>query len=244
MRIAMHQHADLVAASTVTGEVGIFEYGLEANAPRALLQHHELSTRALEFSRDGSTLFMGSKDCCISAYSLDAAVLSGRMCNAHEAAVSSLRVVDNNVLVSGDDDGTVKIWDLRQARTVHELKEHRDFISDIQIAPDEKTLLCSGGDGYLSIWNRKSGNLVAMSDEMDDEFLSIQVVKSGKKAVLGTQSGVLAIFSWGMWGDMSDRFIGHPQSVESLVKVSHGGSYVPENVYTYVLLRGHTTWPY
>ena len=82
--IAMHQHADLVAASTVTGEVGIFEYGLETNAPRALLQHHELSTRALEFSRDGSTLFMGSKDCCISAYSLDAAVLSGRMCNVHE----------------------------------------------------------------------------------------------------------------------------------------------------------------
>ena len=38
-------------------------------------------------------------------------------------------------------------------------------------------------------------------------------------AVLGTQSGVLAIFSWGNWGDMTDRFIGHPQSVESMVKV-------------------------
>ena len=37
--------------------------------------------------------------------------------------------------------------------------------------------------------------------------------------VLGTQSGVLSIFSWGHWGDMTDRFIGHPQSVEAMVKV-------------------------
>jgi WD40 repeat protein len=71
------------------------------------------------------------------------------MSNAHKTAVSCLCVVDENVLASGDDDGTVKIWDLRQAKCVHEMSEHEDYISDIQLAKDEKTLLCSGGDGYL-----------------------------------------------------------------------------------------------
>ena len=149
MRLAMHGSANVLSASTVTGDVGIFEYGLEGNHQRALLQHHKMSTRALEYSHDGSTLFMGSKDCSISAYNLSGACLSGTMTNAHEAPVSCLRVVDENVLVSGDDDGTIKIWDMRQARTVHELTEHGDFISDIQLAKDGKTILCSGGDGYL-----------------------------------------------------------------------------------------------
>ena len=121
------------------------------------------------------------------------------MSKAHEAPISCLRVLDQNTLVSGDDDGTIRLWDLRQAKSTHTLSEHEDFISDIQLAQDEKTLICSGGDGYLSVWNRKSGKLIAMSDQMDDEFLSIQILKHGKKVVSGTQSGVLAIFSWGNW---------------------------------------------
>ena len=149
MRIAFHRSSAILAAATVTGEVGIFEYGLEGNRQRALLQHHQQSTRALQYTCDGGTLFMGSKDCSISAYDLSRACVSGTMSNAHKTAVSCLCVVDENVLASGDDDGTVKIWDLRQAKCVHEMSEHEDYISDIQLAKDEKTLLCSGGDGYL-----------------------------------------------------------------------------------------------
>ena len=60
---------------------------------------------------------------------------------------------------SRDDNGTVKVWDLRQRRCCHELKEHEDFISDMTLADDGRTLLCAGGDGFLSVWNRKSGEI-------------------------------------------------------------------------------------
>ena len=149
MRLAFHKSQAIIAASTVTGEVGIFEYGLDGNTQRALLQHHELSTRALQYSQDGGTLFMGSKDCNISAYDLARACVSGSMNNAHDTAISCLLTVDEKTLVSGDDDGIIKIWDLRQARCAHEFNEHSDFISDLEIGKDGKTLVCSGGDGYL-----------------------------------------------------------------------------------------------
>ena len=44
-------------------------------------------------------------------------------------------------------------------------------------------------------------------------------LQNGKKIVCGSQDGVLVIFSWGTWGDMSDRFPGHPESVEAILKV-------------------------
>ena len=37
---------------------------------------------------------------------------------------------------------------------------------------------------------------------------------------MGGGDGTLSIFSWGRWGDLSDRFPGHPMSVDSMVKLS------------------------
>ena len=47
---------------------------------------------------------------------------------------------------------------------------------------------------------------------------AVAVCKDGKKVVCGSQSGVLALWSWGYWNDCSDRFPGHPESVDALVK--------------------------
>ena len=58
-----------------------------------------------------------------------------------------------------------------------------------------------------------------MSENQEDELLSACIVKGGKKVAVGTQEGVLEIFSWGDWGDCTDRFMGHPCSIDSMVKV-------------------------
>ena len=41
----------------------------------------------------------------------------------------------------------------------------------------------------------------------------------GRKVVVGSQGGVLLLYSWGCWADCSDRAPGHPQSVDALLKV-------------------------
>jgi hypothetical protein len=56
-----------------------------------------------------------------------------------------------------------------------------------------------------------------------DELLSLCVVKHGRKLVAGTQSGVLLLFSWGQWANCSDRFVGHPETVEAIVAVDEVG---------------------
>jgi WD repeat-containing protein 55 len=114
--------------------------------------------------------------------------------------------------------------------------EHQDYISGIEHSEDCNTLLSTSADGRLGVFdlrmsrppattkgggnkNNNNNSGVRLSDDQDDELLSIKVMKHGKKVVCGTHQGVLAVFSWGTWGDISDRFPGHPHSVDALVKV-------------------------
>lgn len=95
----------------------------------------------------------------------------------------------------------------------------QDYISGFATNPAQDHLLATSGDGRLTAYDLRKNALAGKSDELDDELLSVAVIKNGRKIVCGSQDGVLVIFSWGTWGDMSDRFPGHPDSVEALLKV-------------------------
>ena len=60
---------------------------------------------------------------------------------------------------------------------------------------------------------------VERSDDQEAEITCIETVKHGKKVVCGTQDGVMLFFSWGRWGDQSDRYPGHPETVDCCVKI-------------------------
>lgn len=115
------------------------------------------------------------------------------------------------LFASGDDEGVVRIWDLRApTKACAELKVHEDFVSDLQVATGpptadgssqgSATLLSTGGDGRLSATElrrlgagSKTDSLKSThrSDPQDDELLSCAVLKHGRKVVCGTQAGVL-----------------------------------------------------
>jgi WD40 repeat protein len=125
-------------------------------------------------------------------------------------------VTFNNIVASGDDEGTIKIWDVRKKQAVHELKEHEDYISSMTFGDHNRRLLATGGDGYLSVWNFRKGKLEAMSDNQEEELLSLALVKDERKLVVGTQEGVLSVWDWGDWGDLKDRVVGHPRSIDCI----------------------------
>jgi WD40 repeat protein len=139
---------------------------------------------------------------------------------AHQSAISTMKTrEDDHIMASGDDDGTVKLWDLRKREPVFEWKDNEDYISCLAVNESKNMLLATGGDGYLSVFQMRKGVLEARSDNMEDELLSIAMVKNGKKVLIGTQEGTIDIFSWDWWGDLTDRFVGHPSSVSSIVAI-------------------------
>ena len=58
------------------------------------------------------------------------------------------------------------------------------------------------------------------SDYMDDELMCLLSMKQGQKLVAGSQQGILDIWSVNQWEDINDRFPGHPESIDCMVKMS------------------------
>ena len=43
-------------------------------------------------------------------------------------------------------------------------------------------------------------------------------MKRGRKVVTASGEGILSLFSWDWFGDCNDRIVGHPGSVDAIVK--------------------------
>lgn len=219
MDLAMHPSEAVVAAAQIDGRVSVFRYALEANSKLTEFTHHTDSCRAVTFSADGSRVFTGSLDQSISMIDVATGQVATHLPQAHSAGISSITTLSEDLAVSGDDDGCIKVWDLRARSKVCQFKESEDFISDMLWVPQKNTLLATSGDGALSVFDMTVNKMDTVSDYMEEELLSMVLIKNGNKVVCGTQEGVLGVFTWGTWADVSDRIPGHPNSVETMVKV-------------------------
>lgn len=144
---------------------------------------------------------------------------------AHSNPINKVKALDESLIATGDDAGCVKIWDIRSRKIAFKYHENTDFISDMAYVPDRYTLLATSGDGCLSAFDIRKKKPIAVSANQEDELLSLNVVRNTSKVVIGTQSGTILLFSFGQWGDCTDRFPGHPLSVSALVKATDTSLY-------------------
>ena len=216
--IDFHPKKNLVAGGMVNGVVEVYEYTESQNQKVMELKYHADAARSLVFSSTGEALYSASSDQSIRGFDGSGNVEWTQL-QAHDCAVNVVKEVEPNVLVSGDDLGGLKIWDTRQHRCVVAWKDHKDFISDLAIDASIEHLISTSGDGTLACYDLRQRKLDDRSDDLDDELLSIVIGKDGKKVFCGSQEGVICIFNWGEWGDYNERFPGHPESIDAMLKI-------------------------
>lgn len=148
---------------------------------------------------------------------MPAAVVDRTAAEQHSLTFCMAHPTDAN---SGDDNGTVQIWDKRSLNTwdnEHSMSEQEDYISCLAYRQQDMSLVATSGDGTLAVYDIRKARLRQQSEPDEDEMLSCVIVKRGRKVVAGTQEGVLSIFSWGHFEDCSDRFPGHPDTIDCIV---------------------------
>lgn len=111
--VAFHPHRDMVVCGDVDGDVYAFSYSCMEGENKELWSsgHHMKSCRQVRFSADGLKLYSVSRDKGVHLLDTERGKLVTRIRGAHDVPINSLLLVDENILATGDDGGTVKVTD-------------------------------------------------------------------------------------------------------------------------------------
>lgn len=141
MDVKFSPNANVIALGQVTGHVRVYSYTEKETVEQLTFDYHTDSCRAIEFSPDGNLIFTGSKDQSLAV--ITNGQMQGRIMDAHPSPIHTiLHLEDNHIIATGDDDGLIRIWDLRQASSgkkhaiAMEFAEHEGTISKIDYKRD------------------------------------------------------------------------------------------------------------
>ncbi|XP_043466099.1 WD repeat-containing protein 55 homolog [Leptopilina heterotoma] len=207
MDICFHPKRDLIVFAMVTGDILLYKYNDEKTELVSTMEVHLKSCRDVEFSNDGQTLFSAAKDKSIMLMDIESGKLTRLYEEAHEFPIYSLTIINDNTFATGDDEGVVKLWDLRQHTTkpIFSLKEMKEYVSSMVTNRDEKYLVCASGDGCLTTLNIPAKKLHVQTEEYDEELTCLGLFKCETKILSATSKGKLYLFNWNEFGLHSDE---------------------------------------
>eukprot|EP00039_Didymoeca_costata_P011564 m.163198 g.163198 ORF g.163198 m.163198 type:complete len:419 (+) comp15214_c0_seq1:224-1480(+) len=201
--------SDLLAVGLITGEVKVVRYDEATNVELYSVSEHTDGCRAVTFTDDGTTLLSASSDKTIQLIDLVESRPKHMINDAHKVGINCMtHVSETNLFATGDDNGTVKIWDLRKNKAISKYKHHGDFINDMTFVTHKKSIVTSSGDGTVSIIDWRADKTVKQCEQQEDEPNCVNVVNNFKHIVTGTQEGSLAVYKWGPMDFLSDRIVG------------------------------------
>ena len=79
-------------------------------------------------------------------------------------------------------------------------------------------LVSASCDGMLGVFDLRKRELYAMSDNFEEDLQQVAIMKNGKKVLAASSEGTVNVFAWDWFGDCNDRIVGHPGSIDSMIK--------------------------
>jgi WD40 repeat protein len=149
--------------------------------------------------------------------------------NPHKFGISAMNVCDENLIATGDDDGLIAVWDMRERKPVHTYHEHGDYVSQLCYFTDVQELVSSSGDTCLGAYDLRAGKIRDFSVKRKDELSCFAFINSSgisnatfiPSIICGTPHGGLPIWKYGSWARPYDVLERHPAECESIVSF-HG----------------------
>lgn len=109
---------------------------------------------------------------------------------------------DGKWLVSGGEDGTLKIWDTRTSRA-QRVYDHKAPVNDVVIHPNQGELASCGQNGSVKIWDLgENGCSHELVPEEEVPMRSVSIASDGSCLVAANNKG--RVFVWKMQSGITD----------------------------------------
>ncbi|KAF8834106.1 WD40 repeat-like protein, partial [Paxillus ammoniavirescens] len=115
--------------------------------------------RCVRFCPDEKKLVTGSSDSKIRI--LDKTTGAVEVLRGHSGWVQDVDVSqDGNLIVSGSEDKTIRIWNWEMGETMHVLEGHERWVDSVQFSPDASRVASGSYDSTVRVWSVETGELV------------------------------------------------------------------------------------
>lgn len=100
-----------------------------------------------------------------------------RTIKSNTSPVSSIAISPNNeYILTGDCDGSAKIWCTQTGALLHTLMGHNNLITSVVISPNNTYAATGDYDGSVKIWDTQTGVLNHTLHEEDDPIKSLYTI--------------------------------------------------------------------
>jgi len=123
-----------------------------------MLKGHRNSITEIQWTEDGENIVSCSPDYSVRIWDAWKGELKRKM--KHDSIVNScFPAKKSNIIVSGDDEGIVNIWDSRVKLPV--LSMFDPFpITAVSFSEDEHTIYCGGVDNSIKVWDLRQAKVI------------------------------------------------------------------------------------
>ena len=134
----------------------------------------------------------------------------------HSSDVNSVTFSpDGQMVATGSDDRTIKLWNLTTKQEIRTFKGHSSWIWAIAISPDGQTIASGGADKTIKLWNLNTGEEIRTLKGHSDGITSVAFSPDGK--LLASSSLDKTIKLWNLETNKEiGTLTGHSDSVASV----------------------------
>ena len=122
---------------------------------------------------------------------------------------------DGSRVVSGNDDGTVNVWNAVTGVIEQTLQGHSNRVKSVAFSPDGTRVASGSKDGTIKIWNVVTGDLEQTLEGHSYGVNSVAFSQDGRRLVSGSGDKTVKIWN-ATTGVIEQTLQGHTSSVDSV----------------------------
>jgi WD40 repeat protein len=101
---------------------------------------------------------------------------------------------DGKTVLSGSDDGTLRLWDIDTGREIRTFEGHVSWVESVAFSPDGKTVLSGSRDNTLKLWDVDTGREIQTFEGHRNYVRSVAFSPDGKTVLSGSYDNTLKLW--------------------------------------------------
>ncbi|MBW4663436.1 MAG: serine/threonine protein kinase [Chroococcus sp. CMT-3BRIN-NPC107] len=115
---------------------------------------------------------------------------------SHSQSVWTTAISANGqVLASGSQDNTIKVWNTLTGELQRTLLGHKDTVRTLAVSADGQTLASGSGDTTIKLWDLSRGELIATFSGHSSPVWSVDLAPDGKTLISASEDGSINIWN-------------------------------------------------